>query len=523
MKKRIIFGTTAVALVGAITAAMLMTGFTGGKQESTATQVRTSELKKGDLAVSVSATGTVYSQNATSVYSNMSYPIRSVTVSVGDKVSEGDVLAELDLSEMEDEIAQKRASLSSSQASASHSLQTAQSDLTTYYNNVQNGNDSELLNAKASVDSAELELESAALDVESSEWEVEDAQDQLSEARDDLDDAEDEGAEDTELDQLEDAVDSARSNITKAQTSLEKAKASYTKAEQNLTKAKESYEATKVSVQDKYADYQEKVESAALNTNFTDQQLSISQLEAELQESMIVSPVSGTVTEVYAEAGASGSGLLFIIQDTDKLKVVANIKEYDVGTVNLGDRVVITTDATGDTEIDGTLSKIAPTSTLTSTGDMSSSSTEAEYQSEITVSSSGSKDGLKIGMNAQLSIVTEERKDVFTVLYDAVAKTPDGSVVYTMQPGEGENTGFTAKAVKVETGLENDLYIEVSGEGLSEGMTVISDVTGITEGMAVEPRGQGQPDSPAGNGGAPNQGGGMGMMPGMGGGPGRPM
>jgi multidrug efflux pump subunit AcrA (membrane-fusion protein) len=276
-------------------------------------------------------------------------------------------------------------------------------------------------------------------------------------------------------------------------------------------------------VQDNYASYKTQVQEASLATDFSEQELSLAQLEAELENSIILAPVSGTITEVYAEPGVSGSGngssVLFIIQDTDNLKVVANIMEYDVGSVEIGNRVIVTTDATGDAEIGGTLSKIAPTSTLTSTGEESSSSTEAEYQSEITVAPEGSRQGIKIGMNAQLSIVTEERKDVFTVLYDAVVRDRDRQLIYVMEPAqaaEGAQPVFTARAVEVVTGLENDLYIEISGEALTEGMMVISDATGISEGTAVEPRGAIQASGG-------EQAGGMGFgMPRMAGGMGGP-
>jgi multidrug efflux pump subunit AcrA (membrane-fusion protein) len=523
MKKKILFGAAAVALVGAITATLLLTGFTGGTDEAEATQVRTAALEKTDLAVSVSATGTVYSESATGVYSNSSYPVKSVAVSVGDTVRAGDVLAELDLADMEEDVAQKRAALSASQASASHSLAAAQNDLATYYRNVQEGNDTELLNARAAVASAELELENARLDVQSAEIEVESASDEYYDARQEVEEAEDEGDEDAELDQYEDARDSARTALQKARTSLEKAQSNYTKAEQNLEKAKATLAATVVSVENQYADYQEKVQSAALNTDFTEQKLALSQMEAELANAAILSPVSGTVTEVYAEAGASGSGLLFVIQDTGRLKVIANIKEYDIGAVMPGNRVIIETDATGGAEIGGTLRKIAPTSTLTAAGDMSESSTEAEYQSEIAVAASGSREGLKIGMNAQLSIITEERTGVFAVLYDAVVKTPERTIIYTLAPAAGapgqESPGFTAKAVEVTAGLEKDLSIEVRGEGLAEGMAVISDATGIAEGMAVAPRGAGAAGLPAGGQAPQNAGGGI-PLPGMGGPPG---
>jgi multidrug efflux pump subunit AcrA (membrane-fusion protein) len=501
-----------------VTAAVLLTGFSGGETQSAATQVRVSTLEKGDLAVSVSASGTVYSQETTSVYSEINYPVKTVYVSVGDKVKQGDILAELDLSDLETDIAQQKASLEASQKSAGIKLSTAQTNLNNYYRDIDSGYESSLMNAKDAVASAKKSLEDAERNIESSQLSLDTAGDSLQDAREALSDARSlDGADEETIDAAQEAYQARRNSYDQAALNLAGAKANFASAERALEKAEASYEAAKLNVQDQYASYQTQVQEASLGTDFTEQELSLTRLEAELENSTIVAPVAGTVTEVYAEPGVSGSGngssVMFIIQDTENLKVVANIMEYDVGSVRIGNRVVVTTDATGDTEIAGTFSKLAPTSTLTSTGEETSSSTEAEYQSEITVSPEGAKQGVKIGMNAQLSIVTEERKDVFSVLYDSVVQERERQVIYVMEPSqaaEGAQPGFTARAVEVTTGLENDLYIEISGEGLTEGMTVISDPTGITDSMAVEPRGALQASD------AESGGMGFGMPPGVG-------
>jgi multidrug efflux pump subunit AcrA (membrane-fusion protein) len=556
-KKKIIFGTLALALVCAVTAVTLMAGFTTDGTESTAMQVRTTALEKGDLAISVNATGTVYSAKSTSVYSNMSYPVKTVLVGVGDKVAVGDTLCELDTAELESSIAEKQASLAAAQVKAGFSVQKAEDSMENDPEDVRIEYDKAIENAQMSIETAENNLQSQ-------RHTVDEIRDEIRALRnDELQVADDSTYEET--------ISAKQSELVKAEISLENAMLSVEEAEANLQAQLEEKD-RKIAQAEK--DAADNLTDAQLNANLSDQQIAIEQLQKDLANAAVISGVSGTVTEVYAVEGGSGNGLLFVIQDTDNLKIVANIKEYDMASVSVGNRVVITTDATGDTEISGTLSKIAPTSTLTSAGDTSVSSTEAEYQSEIAVSSSGSGEGLKVGMNAQVSIITEERKDVFTVLYDAVVNTPEGTFVYIMSPegaGEsggqgtsgapenleslgkpgapegleipegadtanrpdmpdasmtqdsrrdlGENRempGFTAKAVAVTTGIENDLYIEVSGEGLAEGMMVISDATGITEGMSVTPRvsgaaGNAEGDAPAGDGGF--------GMPGMGGGP----
>jgi multidrug efflux pump subunit AcrA (membrane-fusion protein) len=520
MKKKLLLAAAAVTLCGAVAAAVLLTGFSGsGETQSAATQVRTSALEKGDLAVSVSASGTVYSPKTTSVYSEINYPVKTVHVSVGDRVRQGDVLAELDLSDLTTEIAQQKASLEASRKSAGLRLSTAQTDLNNYYRDIDEGYETSLLNAKDAVASAKKSLADAERSIESSTLSLESAGDSMQAAREDYNDARDLEADEETIETARETYQARKNSYDQAELNLESAKANFASAERALEKAEASYEAAKLAVQDNYASYQTQVQEASLGTDVSEQELSLEQLEAELENSIVLAPVSGTVTEVYAEPGVSGSGngssVLFIIQDTDNLKVVANIMEYDVGSVKIGNRAVVTTDATGDIEIGGTLSKIAPTSTLTATGESSGSSTEAEYQSEVTVAPEGSRQGIKVGMNAQLSIVTEERKDVFSVLYDAVVRDRERQIIYVMEPTQGADgaQGFRARAVEVTTGLENDLYIEISGEGLAEGMEVISDASGITEGMAVEPRGALQASGES-------QAGGMGFgMPGMGGPP----
>jgi multidrug efflux pump subunit AcrA (membrane-fusion protein) len=149
-----------------------MTGFTGNKGAQSGLQVRLTALQKGDLAVSTSATGMVYSTSVTQVSSNLNYSVKSVYVSVGDHVNEGDILAEVDTSELESSIAQKKASLNSSQASAQLNLSEAQNNLANYQRDLEAGYDSALMNAQSSVASAEMSVRTAELDLISANVEL---------------------------------------------------------------------------------------------------------------------------------------------------------------------------------------------------------------------------------------------------------------------------------------------------------------------------------------------------------------
>ena len=467
MKKKIAI-ITALVVVSSATV-LLLTG-AAGSGNSKAAEVRVASLEKQDIEKSVSATGTVYSTRSTDVYSNLNYPVETVSVQVGDKVSEGDVLCELDTSSLEADIKQKQAAVWASQSAANQSLASAKSDLETYQRNVENGNDSSLANAQSGVTNAELDVQTAELEVQS-------ASANLRAARRDLRDGRNNDLEDSELDKLRDNVNSCETSLEKAQTNLEKAKAS-------LENAKASYETTKISSGDSLVTYENKVKSAQLSTNFNDQYIAIQKMQDDLGNASVLSPVFGTVTAVNVVPGGSGSGLLFVIQETDELKVITNIKEYDIASVSLGDTVKIKSDATGDAVFTGTLSLIAPTSTLTAKGSTQSSTT-AEYECEV---SAASGNGLKIGMNTRLSVITQQKKDVYAVPYEAVVTNEAGDkIVYISVPQE--DGGYLAQAVPVTTGMETDLRVEVSGEALTDGALIIKSAEGIQDGMPVAPQG----------------------------------
>ena len=121
-----------------------------------------------------------------------------------------------------------------------------------------------------------------------------------------------------------------------------------------------------------------------------------------LERSVIRAPINGTVTDVIAREGAVGTGRLFVIEDTDHLRIMIRLRQYDMGRIRPGMNVVITSDATGITEYAGVISRINPAA-IQSTG--TGSSSVVEFEAEVLVVSQNT--GLLIGMNTRLSIILE--------------------------------------------------------------------------------------------------------------------
>ncbi|SEM03935.1 HlyD family secretion protein [Syntrophus gentianae] len=90
--------------------------FWKGRDTSGAVRYETQEVKRGNLTVVVTATGTLQPTNSVEVGSELSGTIRTVEVDYNDQVKVGQILAKLDTSKLEATITQYRAALEAEKA-----------------------------------------------------------------------------------------------------------------------------------------------------------------------------------------------------------------------------------------------------------------------------------------------------------------------------------------------------------------------------------------------------------------------
>ena len=290
------------------------------------------------------------------------------------------------------------------------------------------------------------------------------------------------------LTQLEQGIASANRSVDSAELQEDIAKAQQDAAEQSADTAKQQQAATENSIAQQIDTLKDNLIGSQIAAQSTkSQEIAIQSLQDTLADATITAPVSGVVTAVYAEEGQPGNGLLFVIEDTDALKITTNIREYDVGNIEVGMPVVIRSDATGDKEISGTVTYIAPAANKTENGNtLTADDSTVEFEAEVQVNDADS--GLRIGMNTRLTVLLEERSDVYGVPYDSVVEKADGSeVVYAVEPSSEKEGGYVVTEVPVTTGLETDFYIEVSGDGITDGLSIVSDPQSVAPGMEVTP------------------------------------
>lgn len=286
------------------------------------------------------------------------------------------------------------------------------------------------------------------------------------------------------LNSLDQSIDSARRSKDSSETQLDTAERQIENAEKQVETAKKQKEASENAIQQQLDTLKDQIRSSEISANNTQaQEIAIKKLQDSLNDTIVKSPIDGTITAVYATEGEPGNGLLFVIEDTNALKISTKIKEYDIANTKEGMKTIIRTDATGDKEILGSVSKINPVAIKNEKGDTQSSAA-VEFDTEIGVSEKDT--GLKIGMTARLKVILSERENVYGVPYDAIVKNEDGSSsVFITETKEDETV--VAKSIPVTTGLETDFYVEVSGTDIKDGVSVLNTAQGIVEGQTIIP------------------------------------
>lgn len=137
----------------------------------------TEAVKRGDLALTVSANGTLQPTRTVNIGSELSGTVRRVLVDVNDRIKKGQVLVELDTDKLNAQLGRSRASLASAQAGfgqAQASLREAQVNMQRLQE-VQRISGGKLPSA-AEMDTAQAALDKARAGVESAKASVADAQ-----------------------------------------------------------------------------------------------------------------------------------------------------------------------------------------------------------------------------------------------------------------------------------------------------------------------------------------------------------
>ena len=307
---------------------------------------------------------------------------------------------------------------------------------------------------------------------------------------------------------LQDQVTQARAGLASAQAQLAQAVATAREARATLARFEEVARlsggkvpsATELDSAKAAVDRAVAAEAAA-QASVNEARAALSTNETNLSKASIRSPISGVVLSRSVDPGNAVAAslqavtLFTLAEDLAQLKLDVAVDEADVGNVKVDQKATFTVSAFPARRYPATIQRVAFGSTKTDN--------VVTYTTTLNVDNADLS--LRPGMTAAATIVAKEAKGVLLVPNTALRFSPassngaapasGGSILSKMMPrppntrpktagmdhrGGGprqiwvlENGEPVAKPVK--TGISDGRNTEVSGEGLTEGMAVITE------------------------------------------------
>lgn len=283
-------------------------------------------VQRGTVETTLEFSGRWLPRDQTRLSFEVSGKIRSVNVRAGDTVRAGDVLADYQIEDLEDQL-----------ASALLNLETARLNL----ENSTGGGADQITEAAYALASANLDLESTRAN---SPWtSLDNARRSIETAERNLDNArrsyqELQGRPDSSAS----AVDNARQSVASAEDQLASAWNSYYSAAQSFNNHQYSIARAENSLQRAQATYDEALAGTSVEPGLIQSvrsaEMNVEQIRRDIARSTLVAPVDGVVLEVTIQPGSSVEAYTAVITiaTPDPKEVVVQLAYNDAQRLNVG-------------------------------------------------------------------------------------------------------------------------------------------------------------------------------------------
>ena len=529
VRKKIIKWSTIVIIVAVIIIINKVNKVEISKDNSTI-----NKLSKHNIATSISASGTVEASDTKAIISNMTgHRVKQVCVKVGDVVNTGDVICEFDVSDAINAKKKKKKKEADAKKQEKDVKESFRKEIEKSKNE-----------AKSTIPQLEKELNDTKKVLDTANSSLEAAKKKLSDYEKKSKDNSTKNAIANNTNVVTSNVDAERTalsvEITAKTAEQAIAQANYDKAKEKLDNAKQIANTNTNDVINNilgimpnstfynslsnalssnglsYGDLSNLMSgvsngySSLFGSNLTNDEI--------IAGATVTATTSGTITSLNVEEDMIFSSTqIGTIENANSLCISSEIGEYDIPDIKEGMAVKIKTDATRNEELDGVVTSVAAVpsngsgldSIISSSGLSSMMGAMMPSSSSTSNSSGGSatytvkidintpNDRLRLGMNAKLSIITEQKNNILSVPYDTIHKGADGNNYITIVRNdfnaderakelkvekmynatkEKDSSlvpnilldGYT-KEVKVDTGIEGTYFIEINSSEIKEG------------------------------------------------------
>lgn len=296
--------------------------------------------------------------------------------------------------------------------------------------------------AEANIDSAQAKVEIADANISSAEAKVEiaDARIRSAEAKVEIADA--------NVSSARARVDSATANIESSAAELRAAEARVESARANVSSAEADIDSARSNINSAQA-------------NVRNREAKLERETTELGQTVVRAPASGLIAERFARVGdvTSNSKQLFSLIKDNRLELHLEVPETQLPQIEIGKKVLITSDADTRIKVEGIVREIAPL--------VDPTTRQATVKIDLPQS-----DLLRPGMFLRSTITTATTQGL-KIPAKAVVPQADGkAVVYVLSAEQ------TAKAVPVEVG-------EITSESSDLALATVEVLSGLKIGDRV--------------------------------------
>lgn len=314
---------------------------------------------------------------------------------------------------------------------------------------------------------------------------------------------------DVQIPGLEDAVAQAKLNLEAARDNEAQGKKNRKGAKQSRADTLGTYRATADAAKDALAQaeasltsaenaaldelqsFEDSVNSAEAAGDLSASQVELANLYEDLKDYTIRATANGTVSKIFAKKGNAPAGPLFTIENKNSLLIKADLKAFDLQSVRVGMPVEIKSDATGNEVYRGRVVSIADTAKSLANiaapadgqGAAGSGSTDPTFTAKVILEHPPKE--LLVGMKARLKIITNEDDDVYAVPFNAVIEDGKHKSILVAHPVNKNQKTYRLESLPVKTSLENDVSIVIEGKGLKDGLLLVSDPEGFSDGQTI--------------------------------------
>ena len=475
--------------------------------------VSTTAPEIGDISVTTEYIGKIEPDTTVNIYPETSGQVTAVYVTAGDTVQAGDLLFEIDSSDLEDQLESAQAQYDSTVAQIN---QTLGSSLT-----------QSILNAENNLQTSERSYNTAKDNLDELEELEDEYKDERDDAKDDYEDAQDafndyvnnyempDIAEDAQYQNLQQALEAAREALADAEadepegdhSALEQAVAAaeaalstyqedfnnayaventpeYTRLEAALERAQSAYDSADstydqfVTTYDAtYESYRAEKANAGYNYSYNQEiynlttgqaleetqaiaqaqlnsaALTLQNAQEALEDCLVYAPIDGVIEDcLVAQYDMASTGTAAVtIANKSNMAVSFNVSADGASTIQVGDTVTVTKSGT------------SYTATVT---EVSSKADDQSGLFPVKAALDDSSAGSLSGVSVKVTANTSSAEGVLLVPNDAVYYEDDVPYVYVYENGTARQVTFTA-------GLSNSQWVEVV-DGLSGDERIIT-------------------------------------------------